>query len=115
MSSGGQATHERRRLTEAVRTGGADEYDASTGNYTQTVSLNGAVVSTLSTSDGYAEGWGSAVECAASDCGTVPAHGTYGSIWDCAAGFCFRPGDGFSLSVSRGSCVCCVCVYGSSF
>ncbi|KAF3771302.1 hypothetical protein M406DRAFT_245797 [Cryphonectria parasitica EP155] len=50
------------------------QYDSSTGNYTQTVSLNGAVVSTLSTSDGYAEGWGSAVECAATNCGTVPAH-----------------------------------------
>ena len=36
--------------------------------------LNNAVVSTLSTSDGLAEGWGSAVECAATDCGTVPAH-----------------------------------------
>lgn len=51
-----------------------DQYVASTGNYTQTVSLNGAVVSTLSTSDGEAEGWGSAVECAADNCGTVPAH-----------------------------------------
>lgn len=36
--------------------------------------MNGDVVSTLSTSDGKAEGWGSAVECAAEDCGTVPAH-----------------------------------------
>lgn len=51
-----------------------DEYSSSTGNYTQTVSLNGAVVSTLSTSDGFAEGWGSAVECAATNCGSVPAH-----------------------------------------
>lgn len=51
-----------------------DTYSTSTGNYTQTLSLNGVVVSTLSTSDGYAEGWGSAVECAAEDCGTVPAH-----------------------------------------
>ncbi|KAJ4386009.1 hypothetical protein N0V93_008900 [Gnomoniopsis smithogilvyi] len=49
-------------------------YSTTTGNYTQTLSLNGVVVSTLSTSDGYAEGWGSAVECAAEDCGTVPAH-----------------------------------------
>lgn len=53
-----------------------DLYSASTGNYTQTVSVNGNVVSTLSTSDGYAQGWGSAVECAASNCGTVPAHRT---------------------------------------
>lgn len=51
-----------------------DEYSDSTGNYTQTVLLNGKVVSTLSTSDGKAEGWGSAVECADETCGTVPAH-----------------------------------------
>lgn len=50
------------------------KYDDSTGNYTQTVYKAGTVVSTLSTSDGKAEGWGSAVECAAEDCGTVPAH-----------------------------------------
>ncbi|CZR66877.1 uncharacterized protein PAC_16778 [Phialocephala subalpina] len=50
------------------------QYVASTGNYTQTVYLNGVVVSTLSTSDGEAEGWGSAVECASDNCGTVPAH-----------------------------------------
>lgn len=50
------------------------EYSDSTGNYTQTVLLNGKVVSTLSTSDGKAEGWGSAVECADETCGTVPAH-----------------------------------------
>jgi hypothetical protein len=31
-------------------------------------------VSTLSTDDGQAMGWGSAVECAAEDCGTVAAH-----------------------------------------
>lgn len=36
--------------------------------------VNGEVVSTLSTSDGKAEGWGSAVECADETCGTVPAH-----------------------------------------
>ncbi|KAI1077277.1 hypothetical protein F5B20DRAFT_552998 [Whalleya microplaca] len=50
------------------------KYDDSTGNYTQTVSLNGATVATLSTSDGKAQGWGSAVECAEEDCGTVGAH-----------------------------------------
>jgi hypothetical protein len=38
------------------------------------VLVNGVQVSTLSTSDGEAQGWGSAVECAAEDCGTVPAH-----------------------------------------
>ncbi|KAF7173418.1 hypothetical protein CNMCM5623_005635 [Aspergillus felis] len=50
------------------------KYDDSTRNYTQTVSVNGQVVSTLSTSDAHAQGWGSAVECAANDCGTVGAH-----------------------------------------
>ncbi|KAF3764243.1 hypothetical protein M406DRAFT_29438, partial [Cryphonectria parasitica EP155] len=49
-------------------------YDDATGNYTQDVIVGGTVISTLSTSDGKAEGWGSAVECAAEDCGTVPAH-----------------------------------------
>lgn len=49
-------------------------YDADTGNYTQDVIVDGSIVSTLSTSDGTALGWGSAVECAAEDCGTVPAH-----------------------------------------
>ncbi|KAK7731119.1 hypothetical protein SLS53_008838 [Cytospora paraplurivora] len=50
------------------------EYSDTTGNYTQTVYLNGAVISTLSTSDGKADGWGSAIECADESCGTVPAH-----------------------------------------
>ncbi|KAF3399857.1 hypothetical protein F1880_008167 [Penicillium rolfsii] len=50
------------------------KFDDSTGNYTQTVLVNGEVVSTLSTSDGRAQGWGSAVECAENNCGTVPAH-----------------------------------------
>ncbi|CAN8099929.1 unnamed protein product [Discula destructiva] len=51
------------------------KYDPSTKNYTQTLSLNGAVVSELSTGDGLATGWGSAVECAGNkNCGTVNAH-----------------------------------------
>ncbi|POS73279.1 hypothetical protein DHEL01_v208325 [Diaporthe helianthi] len=50
------------------------KFDDASGNYTQTVSVNGEVVSTLSTSSGRAQGWGSCVECAAEDCGTVPAH-----------------------------------------
>ncbi|ETS81473.1 hypothetical protein PFICI_06475 [Pestalotiopsis fici W106-1] len=50
------------------------KYDDSTANYTQTVTKNGAVVSTLSTSDGHALGWGSAIECAENNCGTMPAH-----------------------------------------
>lgn len=54
-----------------------DKFDDSTGNYTQTVLVNGNQVSTLSTSSGHAQGWGSAVECAAEDCGTVPAHCQY--------------------------------------
>jgi hypothetical protein len=36
--------------------------------------VNGQQVSTLSTSDGQAQGWGSAVECAEDNCGTVAAH-----------------------------------------
>lgn len=36
--------------------------------------MNGKQVSTLSTNDGHALGWGSAVECAEENCGTVPAH-----------------------------------------
>ncbi|KIM99774.1 hypothetical protein OIDMADRAFT_125454 [Oidiodendron maius Zn] len=50
------------------------KFNDSTGNYTQTVLVNGQTVSTLSTSDGHAQGWGSAVECAATNCGTVGAH-----------------------------------------
>jgi hypothetical protein len=38
------------------------------------VSVNGKLVHTLSTSDGRALGWGSAAECAETNCGTVPAH-----------------------------------------
>ncbi|KAI0864558.1 hypothetical protein F4860DRAFT_413295 [Xylaria cubensis] len=50
------------------------KYDDATQNYTQTVSINDKVVATLSTSDAHAQGWGSAVECAEENCGTVPAH-----------------------------------------
>ncbi|CAI0650076.1 unnamed protein product [Colletotrichum noveboracense] len=50
------------------------KYDDASGNYTQTVSLNDKVISTLSTKDGHAQGWGSAVECAEEDCGTIGAH-----------------------------------------
>ncbi|KAL1847867.1 hypothetical protein Daus18300_013782 [Diaporthe australafricana] len=50
------------------------KFDDASGNYTQTVSVNGEVVSTLSTSSGKAQGWGSAVECAEENCGTMPAH-----------------------------------------
>ncbi|ODM19701.1 hypothetical protein SI65_04687 [Aspergillus cristatus] len=50
------------------------KFDDNSGNYTQTVSVNGKTVSTLSTSDGKAQGWGSSVECAEDNCGTVGAH-----------------------------------------
>ncbi|KAI1289045.1 hypothetical protein F5Y03DRAFT_378562 [Xylaria venustula] len=50
-------------------------YNDSTGKYDQTVSINGAVVSSLSTSSGEAQGWGTAVECQEDACdGTVAAH-----------------------------------------
>ncbi|KAM0544010.1 hypothetical protein ACHAPJ_012035 [Fusarium lateritium] len=50
-------------------------YNDSTGKYDQTVALNGKVVSSLSTSSGHAEGWGTAVECQDDACvGTVAAH-----------------------------------------
>ncbi|KAF2184880.1 hypothetical protein K469DRAFT_578105 [Zopfia rhizophila CBS 207.26] len=49
-------------------------YDDVTENYTQLVSVDGKKVSELSTKDGHAEGWGSAVECAEHNYGTVPAH-----------------------------------------
>ncbi|PNP80928.1 hypothetical protein FNYG_05743 [Fusarium nygamai] len=51
------------------------KYDTSTQEYVQYVSINGKQVSTLSTSKGHeAMGFGSSVECGASDCGTIGAH-----------------------------------------
>ncbi|KAJ5098683.1 hypothetical protein N7532_005684 [Penicillium argentinense] len=50
------------------------KFDDASGNYTQTVLVNNHTVSTLSTSDGHAQGWGSSVECAEENCGTVAAH-----------------------------------------
>ncbi|KAI1295007.1 hypothetical protein F5Y03DRAFT_311087 [Xylaria venustula] len=51
------------------------KYNDSTGNTDQTVSVNGAVVSTLSTSSGRGGlGWGTAMECQTANCGTVPEH-----------------------------------------
>ncbi|KAL4801835.1 hypothetical protein BDV18DRAFT_164648 [Aspergillus unguis] len=50
-------------------------YNDSTGKYDQTVSINGEVVSSLSTSSGQAQGWGTAVECQDDACtDTVAAH-----------------------------------------
>ncbi|KAJ5397403.1 hypothetical protein N7509_005516 [Penicillium cosmopolitanum] len=50
------------------------KYDDASGNYTQTAQINNRTVSTLSTSSGHAQGWGSSVECAEENCGTVGAH-----------------------------------------
>ncbi|KAF2829037.1 hypothetical protein CC86DRAFT_318062 [Ophiobolus disseminans] len=50
------------------------KYNDNTGNYTQTVMRNNVQVHKLSTNDGHALGWGSAVECAENNCGTMPAH-----------------------------------------
>ncbi|BCR99732.1 uncharacterized protein AKAW2_50074S [Aspergillus luchuensis] len=50
------------------------KFDGSTGSYTQTVLINGKTASTLSTSDGKALGWGSAVEYAEDNCDTVGDH-----------------------------------------
>ncbi|KAI1842662.1 hypothetical protein JX266_011124 [Neoarthrinium moseri] len=50
-------------------------YNDSTQKYDQAVSINGKVLSTLSTSSGNAQGWGTAVECQESACpGTVATH-----------------------------------------
>ncbi|KAI3391257.1 hypothetical protein diail_7658 [Diaporthe ilicicola] len=50
-------------------------FNDKTSNYDQTVYLNGKSVSTLSTSSGQAQGWGTAVECQAQACdGTAKAH-----------------------------------------
>jgi hypothetical protein len=69
-----------------------DKYNDSTKKYDQTVYVNGAVVSTLSTgklsivsqfpctqlrhiaASGVAQGWGTAAECQAAACGTYAAH-----------------------------------------
>lgn len=50
-------------------------FNDDTSKYDQTVFLNGKQVSTLSTSSGQAQGWGTAVECQAQACtGTALAH-----------------------------------------
>jgi hypothetical protein len=51
-----------------------DKYNDGTAKYDQTVSLDGTVVSTISTDSGKAQGWGTAVECQQAACGLVPAH-----------------------------------------
>ncbi|KAI3325877.1 hypothetical protein HD806DRAFT_426207 [Xylariaceae sp. AK1471] len=50
-------------------------YNDSTKKYDQSVAINGNVLSTLSTSSGQAQGWGTAVECQEDACtGTVASH-----------------------------------------
>ncbi|RBR04094.1 uncharacterized protein FIESC28_11632 [Fusarium coffeatum] len=50
-------------------------YNDATQQYDQSVALDGTVVSTLSTTSGHAEGWGTAVECQEAACvGTMDAH-----------------------------------------
>lgn len=51
------------------------EYNDDTEMYDQTVTVNGQVISTLSTSSGKAQNWQTAVECQDDACSsTVPAH-----------------------------------------
>lgn len=51
------------------------KYNDATQMYDQDVSVNGKVVSTVSSSKGHhAMGWGTALECTTKPCGTVPAH-----------------------------------------
>ncbi|KAJ5420221.1 hypothetical protein N7465_002740 [Penicillium sp. CMV-2018d] len=51
------------------------KYNDDTSKFDQTVSINGEVVSTLSTSSGQAQGWGTAVECQDDACkSTTAAH-----------------------------------------
>ncbi|CAG9937410.1 unnamed protein product [Clonostachys rosea f. rosea IK726] len=49
-------------------------YNDATSKFDQTVSVNGNVVSTLSTASGHGAGWGTAMECQQVNCGTVPLH-----------------------------------------
>ncbi|KAI2929043.1 hypothetical protein CBS147321_10876 [Aspergillus niger] len=64
----------RQTALRATRSPCTTKFDGSTGSYTQTVLINGKTASTLSTSDGKALGWGSAVECAEDNCDTVGDH-----------------------------------------
>lgn len=51
------------------------KYNESTESYTQKVTVNGEVISTITTSDGKATGWGTAVECQDDACnGTSTTH-----------------------------------------
>ncbi|KKY36928.1 hypothetical protein UCDDA912_g03075 [Diaporthe ampelina] len=52
----------------------ADKYNDATAKFNQTVSVNGAVVSTLSTPVMARVNWGTTMECQQAECGTVPEH-----------------------------------------
>ena len=68
-------TKPRRRSTPADRlTLPIDAYDDSSKNYTQTVTVDGKVISSLESSSGKAIGWGTAVEAQNELSGTVTAH-----------------------------------------
>lgn len=51
-----------------------DTYNDDDGLYHQEVSINGEVVSTINSSSGLAQGWGTATECTTAACGTLPSH-----------------------------------------
>ncbi|VUC22892.1 unnamed protein product [Clonostachys rosea] len=51
-----------------------DVYNDATGQYDQSVLVNGVVVSTVSTTSGQAQGFGTAEECSVLPCGVVPSH-----------------------------------------
>ncbi|CAI7610206.1 unnamed protein product [Penicillium discolor] len=53
------------------------KYNDDTSKFDQTVFINGEVVSTLSTSSGKAQGWGTAVECQDDACKTTAAAHEY--------------------------------------
>ncbi|KAL1581823.1 hypothetical protein WHR41_09374 [Cladosporium halotolerans] len=50
------------------------KYNDSTKKYDQTVSVDGKVVSKLSTDSGVAQGWGTATECQSAACGKYASH-----------------------------------------
>ena len=54
--------------------GKSDKYDESSGNTTQTVSIDGTTVSTLSTKSGKAIGWGTAEEAQDNYTGAIAQH-----------------------------------------
>ncbi|KAH9822091.1 hypothetical protein Tdes44962_MAKER04766 [Teratosphaeria destructans] len=63
-------------VTVRCVSGKLDAYNDETGQYDQSVSVNGEIVSTISTNSGHARGFGSSVECVTQEgtCGPVGAH-----------------------------------------